>query len=246
MAPRTDVMPIEPSPDSRAIRGHARLIVAVVAFAIASFGASTLYVDSRLRGIEAESAAVAEGAAPSILNLSAMRVDLRDLDMAVGDELQARDGAAERADTAMRGAGTNLVEYLRTPLSADREARGASLGGTYDRMYEALRTVRARAADGDRSGARMTYEDTLRPYIRQLDDTAATVLEWSARDARAGAMEIEAHRRAAQRVSVALDAACLLASLAFGLLTFLLVRQDERGLLRKRGTSIAPLAVHGR
>lgn len=199
---------------------------AVFAVIVASFVAATLLATWQMSAIDRSALAIAENAAPSIESLAATRVEVRNLQLVVRDQLDR--GAAgfdetpiERSQSLIDAA---LNDYLTLPTFSGERDLWREVLAAKNRLDEALTRLEQEAERGSIEQARLLADGALADAVLDLSNAITQFTELNAAHAHDLALDIRRVRTRGTNAALALDVVCTLIAIAGALLLRHLVR----------------------
>jgi signal transduction histidine kinase len=206
-------------------RSPVRWFVAAVAVLIVAFVASTLFIEQRVRRVDAEVTNIAVNSLPSVVTLAEARTELRRLELGAGRYIGARLGQqpSDRGKFAQWQAAIDhtLAIYASQPFFPGERELFERLVRDKERLYDAIEQEIDEVDAGSIESARRIIFRSVVPDGDQVDADVAQLIELNTGFAHDAAQRIRAIRRGATIAALALDAATLALG---GLLIWLAVR----------------------
>jgi signal transduction histidine kinase len=197
-------------PDAR--RWQLALPITVVAVILCFIG-STALAHYRLSRIDAESAQIADDAAPSIRHLAAAHTEIRNLQLVIARDLDQVLHGEPRKKGDIRKSRDKIAEELRTylqlPLLPDERALWEDVHSSLSVLYQDASRV-VGEIDTDPTRARQDFERLLVPAADKTSAAIERSINLDAQDAHDLAERIRVQRRHATRLALGLDLACAL------------------------------------
>jgi signal transduction histidine kinase len=207
------------------------VLLASFGLGIPSFIASTIIVRSRAAGIGTAAEGLAINSEPSLGHLSAMRTQLRHMEVTLDDwaDRVALGQPRGHGDEAVRAERAELEHeweaYLKLPLTPAEREHSAGIGDELQAMDSSLGVVTGDLAAGDGASAERILEEQTKPAIDHLDDDLASVVSADARSAAALGARIIEIRRSTRLMSNILYAVSGLFALIAAVAAFRAVRR---------------------
>jgi signal transduction histidine kinase len=213
---------------------------------VASFSATLVVSQWRLQPIEALALDIAQDAAPSIEQLSAVRTELIRLGMYVNEYVTRTDdgGIISRDDiqTVRRRLDTELIAYRALPTSPEEAKQLQAIENDLTILDRATENALNEADATSFESARLSSYDPFHDRLERLDESVAGLKALDTKHAQARSEDILRARRVAMRLTTVLGMLSLVVAIIAGILVLRVLRGRNR-LMMEHGRLLAERAT---
>ncbi len=210
---------------------------------MASFVASTLYIQTRVALVDDEVMDIVGNATPSIEELAAARTEMRHFELGVGRyigaRLQSLPLSRERLVTARTAIDEHLAAYSHLPQFDREVAVYRPLLAARERLYAAADIVLDYVDAGDIKAARAKLTGDFDEAAEDIDRATQRLIAFNAGMANENGRAIDRIRHSTSLVAIVLDGATVLMAAVILMLAVRATRLHERILLAQNKAAAA-------